>query len=334
MKKSIKKYVGGVPELMTPRMASVKTADVPLVSGTPKQVSIAEQPGFSFKDKAGAFMNKNAGMITQAAGTIMPLLMKKADANARPYKTGTKNLNNNMKRKKYDEGTTNLSDNPKFKNFMAGDIRKGGGGATPEASEGPRVSSVEKQVEGRKPIITYKKGDFNSFTAEEKKKYREGIASGKEFSIGDRKYAATSKKQTTSTPSVKENKPLIKMKSSKSADVKTTTTTSSSSNKSTTPTKGGMTGKEMVLMNKKEKDSNPFNPFKPKDKEVVKTTSSSNVVKKDNTMGPLISKKKEVVVEAKRNPINAIKFGPMISDTTKNRETRMPRESIGVAKRR
>ena len=53
----------------------------------------------SFKDKAGAFMNKNAGMITQAAGTIMPLLMKKADANAKPYKTGTKNLNNNMKRK-------------------------------------------------------------------------------------------------------------------------------------------------------------------------------------------------------------------------------------------
>jgi hypothetical protein len=43
----------------------------------------------SFSDKAGAAMGNYGGAITQAAGTLMPLLMKKPDPNAKPYKTGT-----------------------------------------------------------------------------------------------------------------------------------------------------------------------------------------------------------------------------------------------------
>jgi len=120
MKKSIKKYVGGVPELMTPRIASVKTADVPLVSGTPKQVSIAEQPGFSFKDKAGAYMSKafsnpNIGGMASSLGSSIAMLINsnKKDPNpGRPYKNGIKDINTNtMKNKKsnnlikYQDGT-------------------------------------------------------------------------------------------------------------------------------------------------------------------------------------------------------------------------------------
>jgi hypothetical protein len=90
MKKSIKKYVGGVPELMTPRMASVKTADVPLVSGTPKQVSMSEP---SFMDKAGNSMKGMdvGGMASQLGGSIAMMINanKKQDPTGRPYKTGT-----------------------------------------------------------------------------------------------------------------------------------------------------------------------------------------------------------------------------------------------------
>lgn len=50
-----------------------------------------------------------------------------------------------------------------------------------------------KEDQTKKTPITYKAGDFNSFSAADKKKYREGIASGKAFSIGDREYAAASK---------------------------------------------------------------------------------------------------------------------------------------------
>ncbi len=47
--------------------------------------------------KFGQFMGNYGGSITQAAGTIMPLLMKKPNPNAKPYKTGSKLI-------KYQEG--------------------------------------------------------------------------------------------------------------------------------------------------------------------------------------------------------------------------------------
>jgi hypothetical protein len=110
MKKSIKKYYPGVTELMTPRMASVKTADVPLVSGTPKQVSVSEQPGFSFKDKAGAYMSKAfsnpdiGGMASQLGGNIAMMINanKKQDPTGKPYKKGTNMI-------KYGPGTKSLT---------------------------------------------------------------------------------------------------------------------------------------------------------------------------------------------------------------------------------
>ena len=63
----------------------------------------AESLGTSFGDKAGAAMGNYGGAITQAAGSLMPLLMKKPDPNAKPYKKGTKLL-------KYGEGSKGLFD--------------------------------------------------------------------------------------------------------------------------------------------------------------------------------------------------------------------------------
>lgn len=62
----------------------------------------------SFADKAGAFMGNYGGAIASAASSIAPLLMKKPDPNAKPYKKGTKNLNSDMKRKKYEDGSDSL----------------------------------------------------------------------------------------------------------------------------------------------------------------------------------------------------------------------------------
>jgi len=93
----------------------------------------------TFKDKAGAFMDKNGGDITQAAGTIMPLLMKKPDANAKPYKKGSKLI-------KYDEG----SDTLKGKNGAPDTLRsKATGSKTPFFSE----SAEEKKPEEKKATI-------------------------------------------------------------------------------------------------------------------------------------------------------------------------------------
>lgn len=61
----------------------------------------AESLGTSFGDKAGAFMGKYGGAISSAAGALAPLLMKKPDPNAKPYKKGTKLL-------KYGEGSKGL----------------------------------------------------------------------------------------------------------------------------------------------------------------------------------------------------------------------------------
>ncbi len=44
----------------------------------------------SFKDKAGAFMGNYGSAIASAAGSIAPLLMKKPNPNAKPYKKGSK----------------------------------------------------------------------------------------------------------------------------------------------------------------------------------------------------------------------------------------------------
>jgi hypothetical protein len=57
----------------------------------------------------GGFMGSYGGAIAQAAGTLMPLLMKKKDPNERPYKTGTnmiKSKKNNLI--KYQTGTENI----------------------------------------------------------------------------------------------------------------------------------------------------------------------------------------------------------------------------------
>lgn len=72
MKKSIKKYQAGAATVLP-----------------------------TYANKAEAFMGKNGTAITQAAGTLMPLLMKKPDPNAKPYKKGSKLI-------KYQGGTLKL----------------------------------------------------------------------------------------------------------------------------------------------------------------------------------------------------------------------------------
>ena len=61
----------------------------------------------SFADKTNSFMGNYGGAIAQAAGNLMPLLMKKPDPNAKPYKNGT-NMIKSKKSKliKYQGGTT------------------------------------------------------------------------------------------------------------------------------------------------------------------------------------------------------------------------------------
>lgn len=102
MKKGIKKYVGGVPELMTPKMASVKTADVPLISGTPEYVKTGPSKLEMAGNKFSGFMDNYGSTISNVAGALVPLLIKKNKANQRPYKDGTKLI-------KYQMGTPNLT---------------------------------------------------------------------------------------------------------------------------------------------------------------------------------------------------------------------------------
>jgi hypothetical protein len=182
--KKVKKYQGGVPELMTPKMASVKTADVPLVSGTPKQVSV---PKPSFSDKAGAFMGNYGGAITSAAGSLMPLLMKKPDPNAKPYKKGTNLI-------KYQNGIKSLT------------------------KEEGKVGKGSEYYTQSKKLTAKEKNEFRKLDAEAKRK-------GMTFSFKGLKYDPTNSANlkvkpkkviasTTknSTVAKTEEKPLIKTK--------------------------------------------------------------------------------------------------------------------------
>jgi len=104
----VKKYQWGTfsasganPQMVNPGNAALKqytttsSSSIPdgslPTSGDISQVAYSKDKlkGPSFKDKAGAFMGNYGGAITQAAGSLMPLLMKKPDPNAKPYKKGT-----------------------------------------------------------------------------------------------------------------------------------------------------------------------------------------------------------------------------------------------------
>lgn len=106
-KKGIKKYEIGADGLMIPRMASIKTAEVPLVSGIPKQVSIPKYKP-SFGDKARDFFsNPDLGGIASSVGNTLAMMINanKKDPNpGRPYKKGTNNI------KRYANGSKGLFD--------------------------------------------------------------------------------------------------------------------------------------------------------------------------------------------------------------------------------
>lgn len=73
------------PSTANPNAKSLTDIKLPAASSIP---SAAKGP--SFGDKAGAFMGNYGGAITSAASSLMPLLMKKPDPNAKPYKKGSK----------------------------------------------------------------------------------------------------------------------------------------------------------------------------------------------------------------------------------------------------
>jgi hypothetical protein len=105
---------GATPQMINPGNAALKqytttsSSSIPdgslPTSGDISQVAYSKDKlkGPSFKDKAGAFMGNYGGAITSAAGSLMPLLMKKPDPNAKPYKKGSKLI-------KYQAGTKSLT---------------------------------------------------------------------------------------------------------------------------------------------------------------------------------------------------------------------------------
>jgi hypothetical protein len=88
------------------------------------------------------FMGNYGAPIAQAAGTLMPLLMKKPDANAKPYKKGSKLI-------KYDEGVMTIkNDSIKYKT-PKGDVATG---ATVE--EMPRNGATSSSAQTPAPVRT------------------------------------------------------------------------------------------------------------------------------------------------------------------------------------
>lgn len=89
-KKGVKKYILGIEGAAAGGAAGASGAGA--AGATNAAGTAAGAKGF------GGFMGNYGGMITQAASSLMPLLMKKPDPNAKPYKKGSKLI-------KYQEGS-------------------------------------------------------------------------------------------------------------------------------------------------------------------------------------------------------------------------------------
>ncbi len=112
----------------------------------------------SFKENAGNFMGKYGAPIVAAAGTLMPLVMKKPDPNAKPYKSGT-NMIKTKKNKliKYQKGNedvqlTSRNDSVIYKNAAGNEFKTG---ATVSFNGGKGASvPVKTDTPKTAPIIT------------------------------------------------------------------------------------------------------------------------------------------------------------------------------------
>jgi hypothetical protein len=137
----------------TTSSSSIPDGSLP-TSGDISQVAYSKDKlkGPSFKNKAGAFMGNYGGSISSLGTSIAMLINanKKQDPTGRPYKTGTKNLNTNMKKIKYQEGT--MGAKPSFESFMSGDIRRTSTGLTPTSVYG--TTPAKKAVVRQKPAMT------------------------------------------------------------------------------------------------------------------------------------------------------------------------------------
>jgi|688.fasta_scaffold144305_2 hypothetical protein len=102
---------GASPQMVNPGNAALKqytttssstipTGGLPL-SGDISSLVSKGGPKVPAGGGFGKFMGNYGGAIAQAAGTLMPLLMKKPDPNEKPYKKGSKLI-------KYQEGNENL----------------------------------------------------------------------------------------------------------------------------------------------------------------------------------------------------------------------------------
>ena len=148
--------------------------------------------------------------------------MKKADANARPYKKGSKLI-------KYQEGEENLQggefmyDNVTEKNKAIDDAIKAGVPSTiqkyisfgynPDKNKEPEypVSTEANPILYKEPKIKMAGNVlFKEMTSAQQKQYRAGIASGREFNVEGigGKYGATNKLQQTQP--TKTTKTIVK----------------------------------------------------------------------------------------------------------------------------
>jgi len=152
---------GASPQMVNPGNAALKqytttsSSSIP-TSGDISQVAYTKDTvkGPSFKDKAGAFMGNYGGAITKAAGSLMPLLMKKPDPNAKPYKKGSKLI-------KYQAGTNNAAtDNPEDLNAYFGRIL--GKNKTVQSSNEPQGEVGPTRKEAADLMRTYNKANKNN----------------------------------------------------------------------------------------------------------------------------------------------------------------------------
>lgn len=139
----------------------------------------------------------------------------RGDENLPEAKNGMKNCGckHPKKRYKYQAGTDELSLSPEKESALARRQRLLAGIATGE-TDLRKVTGLTPEVKevAKKPVNKYV--SYNEMSDEDKEAYRKGMASGKDFEVGGRKYAAVPRKRTQRSEAVvkqktQESKPSI-----------------------------------------------------------------------------------------------------------------------------
>jgi hypothetical protein len=144
---------------------------------------------------------RNVGNITATGPSFLSGAKSvkgyRGDENLPEAKKGMKNCGckHPKKRYKYQAGTDELNLSPETESPLARRQRLLAGIATGETDlrKVTRLTPEVKEV-AKKPVNKYV--SYNEMSDEDKEAYRKGMASGKDFEVGGRKYAAVPKKKT------------------------------------------------------------------------------------------------------------------------------------------